>query len=104
MRDFSDADVWKVSFLLGLVLKLIVPFFIIIAYQSGFAYCRIMPPSLPNCVVKKSGVLSYDCYRLKGALIFEKLNRTRIHLILFSPLSVNFYGFRVGVAETHFVR
>lgn len=33
----------------------------------------------------------------------EKLNRTRIHLILFSPLSVSFSR-RTGVAETHFVR
>lgn len=44
---------------------------------------------LANLCRKKSGVLFYDCYRLKGALIFEKRNRTRIHLILFLLLSVN---------------
>ena len=33
----------------------------------------------------------------------DKLNRTRIHLILFSPLFVSISR-RTGVAETHFVR
>lgn len=37
------------------------------------------------------------------AMNIEKLNRTRIHLILFSPLSVSFSR-RTEVAETHFVR
>ena len=44
-----------------------------------------MPCCFPIYAVKKSGVVSYHVYRLSWAI---KINRTRIHLILFSPLAV----------------
>ena len=65
---------------------------------------ELLPPN------KSAGYFREKCMSIilcsgfqNEAMNIEKLNRTRIHLILFSPLSVS-VSIRIGVAETHFVR